>query len=358
MSVAVAIPPMSKQMTKMPEHANGQKKLPRPIVFWSVNEKTAYRRNRVVQTRMNMVMDDIATQRETSRKTIRYEAHKFRQKNSRHYNHPLGTSLETQASGVNIAPPNWRRPQERQAASVRKSKKADSDDESTSGDDDDDEDVSPIKCGIITRAKKPTVKFSQCKVVRLENNLKIDDLDNIRLDFNESADCNRNSKANMVRSVSAVQQRKIPDLPGQQRNFSALPAVRTQRCNHGNSKGQCNGRSGFLSRECTCDNMDNMENGTNRGTSSYERRSETYFDKSKAAYQLRQDLRRRAKMRKQGIKSTVFTLKDALNLEKENFIKSNEKVVDYLTRIEAMKRAEMVVVNKWTRDAIVQQLNI
>ena len=55
-------------------------KVPRPIAFWSENERDAYRHNRVVQTRCRMILDVINTQRETSKRAIRFEAHKFRQK--------------------------------------------------------------------------------------------------------------------------------------------------------------------------------------------------------------------------------------------------------------------------------------
>lgn len=55
-------------------------KVPRPIAFWSENERDAFRRNRVVQTRCRMILDVINTQRETSKRAIRFEAHKFRLK--------------------------------------------------------------------------------------------------------------------------------------------------------------------------------------------------------------------------------------------------------------------------------------
>lgn len=299
-----------------------------------------------------MIIDDIATQRETSRKSIRYEAHKFRQKNSRYYNHPLGASTEAQKFQVNIAPPNWKPPNENQAK-VR-SFESDGLDSDTDIDEDDDIDgMSPRKKGIITRSKKPTVSFSVNKEVhQIENDIKIDDLDNSNESSNDNESITRinNSK---VRAFSAPQQRDIPDLPGQstKRQQSAFPALRSSTdCDSDN----CND----IDRIKNSNELSENERNRRLNKITQEIRSETYFDKSKAAYQLRQDLRRRAKMRKQGIKTSVFTLQDAINLEKENFLKSRGRVSDYINRIEALKRTESALVNKWTKDAIVQELNI
>ena len=289
-----------------------------------------------------MVMDDIATQRETSRKTIRYEAHKFRQKNSKYYNHPMGTSAETQANGVNIAPPNWKPPNENECE--RKKPKSYDSDNDYSDSDGDGYSKTPRKQGIITRAKKPAVSF-RLKKDPVEEGNGVDILDVGTIDIDLTQNETKSESKKKFRSVSAVPFRSCPDLPGQKRQFSAFPSVR-------DSKNQ----SRPFSRETTDESSeDKNSSSTSR---SIERRSETYFDKSKAAYQLREELRKRAKMRKSGIKPSVFTLKDALQLEKDNYLKSKNKVVDYLRRIEAMKKSEMTIVNKWTRDAIVQQLNI
>ena len=69
-------------------------KIPRPIAFWSENERDAFRRNRVVQTRCMMILEVINTQRETSKRAIRFEAHKFRQKREKSLRQQ-GTSIKT-----------------------------------------------------------------------------------------------------------------------------------------------------------------------------------------------------------------------------------------------------------------------
>lgn len=286
-----------------------------------------------------MLMDDIATQRETSRKSIRYEAHKFRQKNNRYYNHPLGACAEMKATSVNIAPPNWKPPNARVTIDDTR--------ESIDSDDNDDEndvtEYSPRQRGIITRAKKPNVSFSVTKEVhQIEDDLEIDDLENTQL---ESSQCQQN-KHTVVRSASALQYRDRPEIHviNGNRQQSALPAVRTSTI-HGSDGKSTNGAGKAMERPHTVNVCQ-------------DRGRECYFDKSKAAYQLRQDLRKRAKLRKQGVKASVFTLQDAINLEKENFLKNKDKIVDYVRRLEALKKSESDVVNKWTRNAIVNQLNI
>ena len=298
-----------------------------------------------------MIMNDLATQRETSRKTIRYEAHKFRQKNSRYYQHPLGASDEAQKTAINIAPPNWK-PHNENQPTPRGTDDNDSDSD-TEDDDYDSNETSPRKLGIITRSKKPTVSFSAKREVhQVENDLEIDDLENQNENINEheSVVSIDNSK---VRAVSAPQSRDIPDLPGQfsKRQQSAFPVLRSSTdCDNDNLAD--NNKAKNMSEQ--------FGNEKNRQINKTELtpRSENYFDKSKAAYLLRQDLKKRAKMRKEGIKTSVFTLQDAINLEKDNFLKSRDRVVDYIKRIEALKRAENALVNKWTKDALVQQLNI
>lgn len=329
-------------------------------MFWSLNEKTAYRRNRVVQTRLNMVMDDLSTQRESSRRTIRYEAHKFRQKSGRYYSHPLSAAGE---SAANIAPPNWRHPDLENADTpakkpTKKSIGSDSDESDDGGkEDDDDSDVkdyqrgrgnskgfSPRKSGIITRAKKPAVKFSMYKEVHaIENDSKVNS-NETQDDSNLSTPSPPALRNHQFRSQSALQCRDIPDLPGQSlRQQSALPLLRSADTDQVNCPS-----SGSKSP---------------RDHEQFQRviqslRSDTFFDKSKAAYQLRQDLKKRAKMRKQGVKSSVFTLQDALKMEREKYVKNSGKVTDYIKRIEAAKVAESLIVNKWTRNEFESQLNL
>jgi len=87
-------------------------------------------------------------------------------------------------------------------------------------------------------------------------------------------------------------------------------------------------------------------------------KSESYFDKSKAVYQLRQDLRKRAELRKQGVTTAIFTRQDAINLEKETFIKSNDKIIDYIKRMEDVKKAETILVNRSTAEEAGSQIHI
>lgn len=348
MAAVVTVRQVGRQGLTSAKADDGQRKLPRPIVFWSLNEKTAYRRNRVVQTRMNMIMDDIATQRETSRKSMRYEAHKFRQRNSKYYSHPLMVDENQKGSSVNIAPPNWKPPNDK---STPNGAHGESDvEDSDCNSDCDRTEASPRQRGIITRAKKPAVTFSVYKEVhQIEEDLKIDDFDNADETEDENV-CIKKIKNGNIRSLSATQYREIPDLPGQnmRRQHSAFPALRSSMDDFQNSDKEKNNSS----------HCDSERNRKMNKLAHELKSSDNYFDRSKAAYQLRQDLRKRARMRKQGIKTTVFTLQDALELEKENFFKSKQKVVEYIRRIEDIKRAESYMVNKWTRDSFVQQLNL
>lgn len=304
-------------------------------VFWSLNEKTAYRRNRVVQTRMNMLMMDITFQRESLRRSIRYNAHKFRQKNNRYYNHPLGVSEEAQKTAVNIAPPNWKPPDENQPITT-----AYGDDRSDSNVEHDggcDHSImSPRKQGIITRSKKPKVTFAIDKEVHNIHNEAAEHI-------NESETVTRIINPN-IRLVSAPHQyREVPKLQGQltKRQQSAFQARRT----HIDTA-----HDGFIDMSKMKSLSEQFEHDKNRRMNrpklAQNDRLDNYFNKSKAAYQLRQDLRKKATIRKRGTHASVFTLQDALSLEKEKFLKSNGRVVDYIRRIEALKRTENNTVNK------------
>ena len=49
---------------------------------------------------------------------------------------------------------------------------------------------------------------------------------------------------------------------------------------------------------------------------------------------------RRAKQRKQEVQTVLFTLQDALALERAQFLRSTDRVVDYLRRVVEIQRAE------------------
>ncbi|KAH3689635.1 uncharacterized protein LOC127864040 [Dreissena polymorpha] len=325
------------------EHAH--RKLPRPIMFWSVNEKTAYRRNRVVQTRMNKLTSDIATQRNSARKSIRFEAHKFRQKSGHFYSHPLSnTSGDSQSSGSNIAPPNWRPPSELTSGIPNSSK---SEDAVSSSLGQRKAVLSPRKQGIITRATIPYVTFSAYRNVQcIQDDSRIDDL-GVKPDVC-SLGLGKNVKHNpLFRSVSAVQHREIPDLLGQRRQHSAAPAARTY----------ANLSSGENTRELT-NNIDFKVNCSRTASDNFNRQSDVYFDQAKAAYQLRQDFQRRARQRQQEVQTALFTLQDALAIERAQFLRSTDRVADFLRRVVEIQRAERPAVTKYTRDAIIQQMHI
>ncbi|XP_052247108.1 uncharacterized protein LOC127855502 [Dreissena polymorpha] len=325
------------------EHAH--RKLPRPIMFWSVNEKTAYRRNRVVQTRLNKLTCDIATQRNSARKSIRFEAHKFRQKSGHFYSHPLSnTSGDSQSSGSNIAPLNWRPPSELSSGIPNSSY---SEDAVSSSLGQRKAVLSPRKQGIITRSTIPSVTFSAYRNVQcIQDDSRIDDL-GVKPDVC-SLGLGKNAKHNPpFRSVSAVQHREIPDLLGQRRQQSAAPAARTY----------ANVSFGENTRELT-NNIDFKVNCCRTASDNFNRRSDFYFDRAKAAYQLRQDLQRRARQRQQEVQTALFTLQDALAIERAQLLRSTDRVVDFLRRVVEIQRAERPAVTKYTRDAIIQQMHI
>ena len=202
--------------------------------------------------------------------------------------------------------------------------------------------LSPRKQGIITRATKPSVTFSAYRDAQCNE----DDRD-VEPEVT-SLGSEKNAKRDaLFRSVSAVQHREIPDLPGQSRQHSAIPAAWT--CADPN-RAQ-------IVREPT-HNIDLKVNCSRTASEQFKRRSDLYFDRANAAYQLRQDLRRRAKQRKQEVQTALFTLHDALVQERAQFLRSTERVVDYLRRVVEIQRTERPAMNKYTRDAIVQQLHI
>lgn len=328
------------------DETHGRRKLPRPIVFWSLNEKTAYRRNRVVQTRLNTIMDDIGTQQASTRKAIRYEAHKFRKKNGKYYSHPCTCVDSTNA--VNIAPPNWKPSAE---ASPEPNKEDDlcSDIENEEGNEFSVDDKSPRKKGIITRAQKPAVKFTKVEeVFQIEDDLQIDDFDGTLIADNKCIKTTARISIKM-RSSSAFQSRENFAFHEQKgiRHQSAFLALQDRSAIELETND-------VKSNSTYCDRAQSADLcGQNIKRFAQELKSDNFFDKSKAAYQLRQDLRHRAKIRKQGVKPFVFTLQDALNLEKEKFLQSKDKIKDYIKRIEQIKKAEKKTnFNQW------MQLNI
>lgn len=321
------------------------RKLPRPIAVWSLNEKTAYRRNRVMQTRLTTIMDNIAVQQETSRKTLRYEAHKFRKKNAKYYCHPSACVDTT--SAVNIAPLNWKPSLGFHTEPINEQESS-SDIENEEDNEFSIVEESPRKKGIITRVRTPTVKFTMVEQeYQIEEDLQIADFDAASL-TDEKNIKTVERMGTKVRSLSAVQTRENLSCCKQQglRQQSAFPALRNQPAIELKTDDSSNKSTSQHSVKAK--STKEFEKRTQCFDQEY--RSSNFFDKSKAAYMLRQDLRRRAKMRKQSIKPFVFTVKDALNLEKEKFLKTRENVADYIKRIERIKCDEREAINKWTRN--------
>ncbi|KAL3882038.1 hypothetical protein ACJMK2_028418 [Sinanodonta woodiana] len=310
-----------------------KRKLPPPSVYWSDNEKDAYRRNRVVLTRFHMVMDDISIQESTMRKAFRYETHKFRQKNSKY----VQTSSRPTGADTPIAIITGR---PLTPKTIKTQKDVESDvcgRESNSGSESDSESsiITPRRQGIITRAKKPSVKFSVFNDV-IETNNKY----TIKKDDNVGACSARGNSTNIddfrFRSLSAVPYKEIPELPNTHltRYPSALPFLRNNMT----------GSERFSPRDLQITSVvesDTNDESNNKLVIFRPRFSDIFFDKSKAAYQLRQELRRRARLRKQGITTKVLTIRDALSLEREKYQKSHEKVVQYIQKLDKENAEEL-----------------
>ncbi|KAK3598480.1 hypothetical protein CHS0354_039569 [Potamilus streckersoni] len=317
-----------------------KRKLPPPSVYWSDNEKDAYRRNRVVLTRFHMVMDDISIQESTMRKTFRYETHKFRQKNSKYFQtSSRPTGADTPIAIITVPPPTPMTPKiqrDDESDVCRRETNSGSESESESGI------ITPRRQGIITRAKKPSVKFSVFDDV-IETNNKY----SIRKDNNVSACSSRGNSAKLddfrFRSLSALPYNEIPELPNTHitRYQSALPILRTNTTRSENSSPR------DLQIISVDDNSTNDESD-NKLVIFRPRLSDIFFDKSKAAYQLRQELRRRARLRKQGITTKVLTIRDALSLEKEKYQKSHEKVTQYIKRLDKENADALKL--RWTKE--------
>ncbi|XP_067676321.1 uncharacterized protein [Haliotis asinina] len=63
--------------------AEEDRRLPPPAVFWSDNERDAYRKNRVIQSKLNSDLDDIQMHKQHSSRVIRCDAMRFKLRSSR-----------------------------------------------------------------------------------------------------------------------------------------------------------------------------------------------------------------------------------------------------------------------------------
>ena len=308
----------------------------KPVMFWSENERDAFRRNRVVQIRCSMILDDLHNEQKTARKSIRYEAHKFRQKSGKYYRHPGVAS--TQDSQVSYAsPPDTARITNQSKMESRNKYYTDLDEEDTTVK----EDVQlPKMKGIITRGRKPVVTFSVNDKARDNfNQIKtIKDIDTNGSDckYEHGRETMSSLRALPKRSLSAVHFRESPDNRWLRRQQSAV----------------------FI-RPTTRSALNPDTSGHVKGLITYRNtRSDTFFDKSKAAYQLRYELRRQARLRKSGVKQKVITLKDVLDAEREKYVKSRGKIKEYIERLDSEKIFKPLIINRWTAGEIEKQLKV
>lgn len=313
-------------------------KVPRPIVFWSDNERDAFRRNRVVQTRCRMILDEINTQRETSKRAIRYEAHKFRKKSEKFLRHSESKKRsdcprEYQYNSL------CRLTDKSRSCYVRVDSSSSEDKDSQEDSNDKEDSQFPKMTGIITRARKPSVRFvvsddehDGSMELRLPEAKEKSDRPTSEKQRNISTDFG--AKPFIKRSLSAVCLRENPeDSSLLRRQKSVVMSFQTN--------------AEYITDSKTIGKL------TDIGSSP---RSDTFFVKSRAAYQLRQDLKRQAILRKQGVNQKTATLSDYLKAEQDRYIHNSGKIMEYIKRIDTEKLFRPLILNKWTTADIEKQL--
>lgn len=285
----------------------GERRLPRPVVFWSENERDAFRRNKIVQTRYNMLMDDIENQKKTTQKTHRHEAHKYHVRSGRIRQECQRIQNEVTEDSEDPEP------------EVNKGSGEDSDWENQSDSDSDDR---REKSRIITKHKRPSVKFSVYKEY-IPND---DKCSPVVGDTN----CAFSSAKRSLSASATI--RKAPDLPGSidKRAHSTIPAVHAVLDDEERPKS-----SPASSKNNKCSNQ-----------KKFHKPNKLFFDKSIAAYELRKELQKLARLRKQGSVSTSYTVTDALRDERERYEASQARVSQYLQRLES-EAINNDVTNQW-----------
>lgn len=317
----------------------GERKLPRPIVFWSENEKDAFRRNKVVQTRYYMLLNDIENQKRTTQRTIKYEAHKFRQRSAKFMQERPLTESDSSCVDSEVMSQSSKN---KTSQDIEDDSESDMSSDSSEKEDEFWEKMPPK--GVLTKSKKPTVKFSVYKqfIPYEESHLKIE---------HRSMDKERN-----LRSLSAPHPRPIPSCPmiPKERCKSVLPEV--------TPNATISRESSYSRRLSTLRPMrsligQNMMAFNNEKKTPVDIKMRTpnklFFDKSQAAYQLRKELQRLARIRKQTVTSSPFTVEQALKEEKEKYLASRAKVTEYLQRMDREKPSEWIG-RKWSRSEIEQ----
>lgn len=293
---------------------DSERKLPRPIVFWSDNEKDAFRRNKVVQTRYYMLLDDIDTQQKSSEKSIRHEAHKFR----RRYK---ADTVCTNDSGSTLGLSEIT--MENSSVQTKDQKKivSFSCEESSSDSETDEESWTEVpKKGVITNIHKTNVKFS----TSVDANVS----DNERLTNQETPDHRNKIK---VRSQSAIQGRDRKKDDGYRVKSAILS--KTQRS------------SDIDSSRASCKSA-----GSTNDRKTKPKPNSIFFDRSQAAYQLRKELQTLAKNRKNGVVKVAYTMEDAIRAERNRLVESTQKVADYLQKLDIDKQSKKI--DEWTSKTI------
>ncbi|CAC5377926.1 unnamed protein product [Mytilus coruscus] len=288
---------------------DSERKLPRPIVFWSENEKDAFRRNKVVQTRYYMLLDDIETQQRSSEKSIRHEAHKFRQRYKADVICSSDNSSSVGFSDVTSL-----------TESVPKKITREKSFSSDSGSDSDQWTEIPKK-GVITKIRKSNVKFS------FLNDVIPDDSATVIDQVKASTDLSTQRK---LRSQSASQSRSTKTNCSSGRSKSAV--LKTDIYSSGRYDQMCSSKT-----KTVVNPRENTED-ISKHNSQTKKPNSIFFDRSQAAYQLRRELQKLAKNRKNGVVKVAYTMEDAIRDEKDKLTASSKKVADYIQKLKSISK--------------------
>ena len=291
---------------------SGQRKLPRPIVFWSDNEKDAFRRNKILQTHYYIRLDDIEVQRKASKRAIRFEAHKFREKTG--YVRNKGALDMGSARGSSSASHSkYIFPNDKHVDDDILSNQDEfgSEPEGNSG-------------------RKSTVRFSVYKEY-------IDNDENGITDQNDDVDYSEVENTSWiyrkVRSVSAdpgrinLQTTCNLDPP---RSKSTVPSlVSSHRLSIGSARSSEGSRPNSETGNTTGLRPPKEPKHTKRTQSP----NKMFFDRSQGAFELKRELRRLAKNRKNSNNPPPFSMEHALSEQKQKYFESRTKVTEYLHRL-------------------------
>lgn len=272
----------------------GERRLPRPIVFWSDNEKDAFRRNKIVQTKYHMLLEDIETQQKASRRSIKFEAHKFRQKSAKY----LKDASRTTSPQITLKN-DLDEDKNKSKQSLREEVDG-SDVISSASESEDDGDIwnkNNKKGKIITKAKKSIVKFSVYTETIPQREGHED---------NDPSLIHPQKYRCQSALLSTQQQKEIPTMTTA-RSKSAVP-------------------DNILFNENRPHSRISMD--SQRMSKVPEKR--LFFDKHHAAYNLRQELQKLAKLRKRSNVTPTYDVRDYLKLEQQRYSFSRMKVNEYL----------------------------